>query len=988
MGRTARALGSWLAAAVVAAAGCGRLAYSPVGGDGSSSRADGTAEGGVPAGSVVVINDGAAAAIAPVLRVTITLPAGTTAMLARVEQADASGDCQARYADDRWEPYTAPSTIYERWVQPTEGTKKLCLWTKDASGNVGVISPATGTLGVDMDTIEYQTANLPVVEMLSVVNDANGTRSYAPGDAVRVSFVVTDAEALATDPIDLYYTTESAEAEAWTPIVTGFGGLIGEPTRHEGSYTGFTAPAGPFRVKIVARDAAGNLGVPVLSDVQNAAGWGVYAGSADRGIGSVARAATMQSYAFRNSSFAISPITNDMFVTDENHGVIRVDARTGLVERFLHHGTPNLPDDGPLPERPTISIGATLGFDPAGRLYVGGREGPSDPTMSARIHQIDLATRRCRKYVGGGMANDATATPDTAFTFTTFAIDEAGALYFLTSCSPGSWDSATAALRMLKVAQNADGTPGAISIVAGDCTRGDPGDGPSDPLASPLLGNFQGNSIGSIVVWDRGARIYYAFYGTGTWKIVDGQLYASDIVTSNGGSLAYNPVTGTLYAADSSITEHVPNVAGPRGDTLVRTVVASSGTGPCAHDGVLATEACVNQHRTMRVDARGTLYFRDSGNINSLRHERIRFVDDSGRLRTYVGSLPFHGGSLDRRVVRGWFGGIHWKDAGAPNQAAFPAGLYFVDGRAIVFGHVDATTDRLAVLWGNQGESARVYEAGSAIGPELSLGVSYAGGNLWPLAFDAMGLPWLRYGPDSNRALLLRLDASRRVVQLQSGYDDWETAADGTDPAAYELWPYGFLGNLALDGERAFLINGYTGSRVTTAMIKMFDFGARTVTQIMGGTRDGFTPDSATPGSVRTASLWSGCHNNHMNCFVAHRADQDRLYFSEDSRLRFVTAPANPAASTLATLFEQPAGRTIRSFTFRPDGAQVFYQSDGSLYCHDLGSGAAWCDDTPLGPPPILSALSPGPNQFTWRDERTLLISSYDGEIYEYVLPP
>lgn len=171
-------------------------------------------------------------------------------------------------------------------------------------------------------------------------------------------------------------------------------------------------------------------------------------------------------------------------------------------------------------------------------------------------------------------------------------------------------------------------------------------------------------------------------------------------------------------------------------------------------------------------------------------------------------------------------------------------------------------------------------------------------------------------------------------------------------------------------------------------MIKIFDFGTRTVTRIMGGTSDGYTADRTTPGWVRTATLWNGCHDDWGNCFAVYRTDDDRLYFSEDYRVRFITAPRDPSMSTLGTLFERADRQPIQSFTFHPSGTQLFYVSGGSLHCHDLGSGAGWCNDTPLGPPAILAPIEPGPNQLTWRGDRTLLISSYAGEVYEHTLAP
>jgi hypothetical protein len=61
----------------------------------------------------------------------------------------------------------------------------------------------------------------------------------------------------------------------------------------------------------------------------------------------------------------------------------------------------------------------------------------------------------------------------------------------------------------------------------------------------------------------------------------------------------------------------------------------------------------------------------------------------------------------------------------------------------------------------------------------------------------------------------------------------------------------------------------------------------------------------------------------------------------------------------------------------------------GYLYCYPLTAAGnkSWCNSTKLGPTTGMNLISTGPNQFAWKDDQTLLISNYAGEIYQYDVP-
>jgi hypothetical protein len=451
--------------------------------------------------------------------------------------------------------------------------------------------------------------------------------------------------------------------------------------------------------------------------------------------------------------------------------------------------------------------------------------------------------------------------------------------------------------------------------------------------------------------------------------------------------LAYDATTSTLLAADTKITRYQPNLLGAGGDTLVETVVSNSGVGDCTRNGVPALEACVHTQYSMQVGNDGTLYFADGAALNEERPYRVRFLDKDERVQTYLGAKSFSGDGGNAGLARGTITGIHYKSSSAPNQSAFPAGLYFLDSGALVLGHVDATSEEVSVLWGNQSGTAVQHETGDAIGPSVGLGVAYAGGNMETLAFDDEGLPWLRYGPAKNRSSLIRVDADRNLVKLQGGGpDDWELAADGSDPFETDLWPYGTQHNLALSGRTAFLSGSYE-STSTTAVMKVLDFANGVVRSAIGAAPNGVSADRPTPGTAVSASLSASCHFNSGDCWIQYRADEDRLYFTERDTIRYLTSPADPTLSTLGTFWDS-APSSIENFTFSPDGNMLFYMVDLNLHCRNIGSAPAWCDESPLGPPALLGNIRSGPNQFTWKDATTLLVSSFRGEVFAFDASP
>ncbi len=105
--------------------------------------------------------------------------------------------------------------------------------------------------------------------------------------------------------------------------------------------------------------------------------------------------------------------------------------------------------------------------------------------------------------------------------------------------------------------------------------------------------------------------------------------------------------------------------------------------------------------------------------------------------------------------------------------------------------------------------------------------------------------------------------------------------------------------------------------------------------------------------------------------------------------MRYITTPDNTATATLGTLFTSAS--SILNFIFTPDNSQLWYfKSSGGLYCYDISSGKSWCDNTTDHFAIRTTAgftVSAGANQMTFKDNQTLFVSTYAGEILQFNLP-
>ncbi|RYD94075.1 MAG: hypothetical protein EOP50_10085, partial [Sphingobacteriales bacterium] len=466
------------------------------------------------------------------------------------------------------------------------------------------------------------------------------------------------------NPLNVSYTLDNG---TWKDITTNadisvaanrtwVGGLSGNPGSGSGVITTFNAPtSGYFKLKVQARDVAGNTSSFVFSQPFNTGSWQVYAGTKDRGDNGTGRSAIVNASG-HHSLFAINPLNGDMYAVDEARGIRKLDAKTGLVSTFIKHGTNNLPASGALPASPVFPSGnyTNLIFDSKGRLYLGMTSVNASPT--ATIYQIDIQNSTVRLYLGGGIEGDAgtgIGPTDLQVGAGGYSFDEQNSFYFWTYCGGALITAATGPgtpRRILKLTQNVDGSPGTLSRVIGNCVKADPTSGAlaySQPATTTTSSYAE---YASIIPWDNGDKILVIPYGgTTSFKILGDKVYLSNVTNmGNGGYGVYNSADGRVYKTNANSIEKVLiNTSGANGDVATSLFTTASTVAGCSLDGTSKANYCgtILTRPQMRS---GILYFADGAGINAPSSYSIRFFDDSNQLRTIFGSQPFSGDGTDK----------------------------------------------------------------------------------------------------------------------------------------------------------------------------------------------------------------------------------------------------------------------------------------------------------------------------------------------------
>ncbi len=373
---------------------------------------------------------------------------------------------------------------------------------------------------------------------------------------------------------------------------------------------------------------------------------------------------------------AICLDAHDNLYVGEKYGfrVRKVERETGIVRTLAGTGEPGFGEEG-LPGVVTRcnSVEAGIHADPDGTVFWG--------DCSGRLRRCDGSTGIVTTVLGGTSVHDGEAAAEAFLNGPGgLSVGPDGTIYIA-----DVWNQRIRAI---------DPVTGAIRTIAGTGARAYGGDG--EPAVDAHLGNPHDVSVdraGSVVIadtrhghvrrvdhdgvihnlagaafqWDKGdggpalsaclmhvlavthgpnddvyigdagcGRIRRIDAGTGIITTVAGiglQGYTGDggpAVRARIGSPTAVRVDGSghLYFADDRC--HV--IRRVDGDTGIISTVAGTGQAGFSPDGAKASHAAISVPRGLALDARGRVYFSDTGN------NRVRRIAENGRLETVVGN--------------------------------------------------------------------------------------------------------------------------------------------------------------------------------------------------------------------------------------------------------------------------------------------------------------------------------------------------------------
>ncbi|MCM2348957.1 MAG: hypothetical protein NDI69_02980 [Bacteriovoracaceae bacterium] len=866
-------------------------------------------------------------------------------------------------------------------INSGDGTKKICAWVKDVLGNISI----------DTDSIKFEVGNIPKVTLLTAVNSANSSLVAEVNEDVTVAFNVTDVEGLHNNPLSFEYTLNNSN---WYPLLdsggtplTLYGGLTGNPTSFNSQVTIKSPSSSYFRIRLKAADKAGNDSLVAYAAPLNTHPWLIYAGSTDSGLGNSALATSFSGQPnYGYSTFAFDPVRGDLYVKDFGSGLIKIDIKTSKSSMFLRSGatTLSLPASGAFDFNVhSLSSQYVFEFSADGWLYINAQT--TSLGAQGKIYRINPETKEVQYIAGSGSDYTNLSNPAALnLMYGQLAVDESGSSYALVHCSTGATPSSTtSAFKLVKIT-----LAGAVTHVAGDCTRASPfasGNGPYSATTSPL-GIMAYPQMGDLAVKDNGNVIVHQNYSTGyLTKIINGQLYKSSL---SGMGMKFHS-NGKLILTSGSVRLVNIDETSSNIDTVASTIVGSDYTLPnCHQDGVAVASACAISQFRAGFTKNGQIMFADGPVVNGPRKIRIRYVNEENKVVTFAGTTSVFGEGADKSLLRGSIGSIYYQPSTLAN-ADFPEGLYIGAPEAPAIYHID-TAGILDRHMGSGLGSGNPSPQGAVIDSSFNLGSVYTAGHSGAnFKFGTDGYPYIR-----GSVSFFRVGPGKIGNNKMSGGISWDNLTDGSSALAGSIPAVTLKNNIALKGNGLFIAGvGVSGTTTTSgnnsSSLRFMDFTQDKVVHIMGGNgTNAYSPDQTTTTDLRGLNLNMTYGNTGIQ-YVQYDAANDLLYFVENSKkLRYITAPGSHASKLITILDFTSESSTIYNFTLRPDGSSIFFvRGNGKLYCHNLGTAPAWCDSvTELGPTSGLPLIGGQPNQFSWKNNNILFVSN-GSVVMSYTVP-
>jgi len=844
--------------------------------------------------------------------------------IAAVRFAERLTTCQAAYADNNWQTWTGSPSSYNFTLSFLSEVKMLCGWLKDNVGNISTISAAgVGTDGTDRDAIDLQLAAPPAFTALTML-DGSSQPTGASGTAMTLSWTVTSGVGLKASPIiKVEYTTDVI---TWTQLPSSgvpastYGSTTSGATSWSSTYALSSPSSSTYAVRVLVQDLNGSI-TSATTNMINGNGWTTYAGTWGDDEGSTTNAAMLVKGGGTGLSYVVkSKLTGDLYTYDVLRAALyKIGMQDGLVTKIATlTGTYNryLAED----------VQGKIYYADNGSMY---RFDPSAATITPAL------------YFGGGTqlttgiaANDLKILPDSPFAF-----DAASNLYLITCAT----DNAAVGKYIFKVAQNADGTAGTATLIAGTGAVGTPTFG--NAANTQPLPAVSGIFYHSIAVNADGSAIYFSSH-IYQYKIISGIIRSTalTLAVATPPSFNYNPYDSAgkpFYRMhNGTISRFAAATAGNGGETL-ETVVGGSSTNDCNDEGKDAdTAACAVGEGGMSFGYGDKIIWADGvrTNINN-RQIRMRTIV-AGNVRTIAGTKGLLGEGGDKLLAKfNRLSSIAKDSTGA---------IYFVnDSGPHLVKVASGGSSNIAMVMGNNNPHA-VPTTGSAAANQ-SMGWGYSYGNL------TMGI-------DPNDQIYMRLNSLLYYIDTNGNLQGfggvattrWSALNDGDAfNFANSAMSVGLgVSNMDFDDDgNIYLYNGYNGAiNYTGPRIVKLDAAAKTLhwmagnyTGASGATSNTFTADGATAKTATIRCDTTGTWSSGQLCAattVLH--DDGKLYFSEVSRLRFLsTLDGTALLDTLADGDGTDITDLVTPYQFKFVGNRIYYISTGNkLYCRWKGTVA------------------------------------------------
>ena len=434
-------------------------------------------------------------------------------------------------------------------------------------------------------------------------NNADG---YAGDGGAATSASLSQPYGIAVDSSGNLYISEQGDARI-RKVLTGSGGAGGKISTIAGNGTlGFTGDGSTATSAELNNpdglcvDSSGNLYIADWANnrlrkitssgsISTAAGNGILSYSGDGGSAVKAQ--------LGNPSGVAVDASGNLYVVDTGNNVVRQVSAAGVISTFAGTGTAGFSGDGSAANKAQLSAPQGVAVDAAGNVYIADSANYRVRVVAPNGNISTFAGNGTPAYAGdNGPAASASFTLPAAV-----AADKSGNVYI-------------ADLEYGVVRKVSNGT---ITTVAGSAAgTGYSGDG--GPATKAQLNNPAGIAV------DLSGNLYIAQIGDSRVRMVSNGIINTIAGDGSNGYTGENQpaIASELASPNGVVADAYGNVfisqSGNRimkvgGDGSLNTI-AGTGTPGYSGDGGSATAALLNIPSAIAMDAKGNLYFSESGN--------------------------------------------------------------------------------------------------------------------------------------------------------------------------------------------------------------------------------------------------------------------------------------------------------------------------------------------------------------------------------------